>query len=174
MADSLPLQPQRPDSPSDESEHSLGSAPTVAGSGPGGGASSASEQASATSGDSIRNLKEALQRKKEALTERKRQLEGTGPLRISRSDESTDDPVKLRQKLDQLRSRLNILNPIIVRLDEDYTATAEVLSDGKTTTSDTEVKLMTEIGNMRRVHPSAGAGQGRTGATDPGAGRALH
>ncbi|XP_043224965.1 uncharacterized protein LOC122382929 isoform X2 [Amphibalanus amphitrite] len=147
MADSLPLQPQRPESP--QSEHSLGSAPTVSGGGYSYAASTGSEPASAATGGSIRGMKEALQQKKEALVARKRQLDGAAPLRDSHSDEATDDPARLHQKLDVLRARLEVLSPIIAQLDADYTATAKELSDGKMTASETNMKLMGDIADQR-------------------------
>ncbi|KAF0313916.1 hypothetical protein FJT64_015562 [Amphibalanus amphitrite] len=145
--DSLPLQPQRPESP--QSEHSLGSAPTVSGGGYSYAASTGSQPTSAATGGSIRGMKEALQQKKEALVARKRQLDGAAPLRDSHSDEATDDPARLHQKLDVLRARLEVLSPIIAQLDADYTATAKELSDGKMTASETNMKLMGDIADQR-------------------------
>ncbi|XP_043210625.1 plectin-like isoform X3 [Amphibalanus amphitrite] len=170
--------PVRPDSPAAGSEHSWDSAPTVAGGASQHGSSAGSELASvagsSASGDSIHNLRAALARKKQLLNARKEQIErsargedveqtpqeqsGEAPVVESippqqPSDSELAEAAHVRQQLLKLRSRLEVLDPILTRLDEDYASSVDQLSGQKAApaASETELQLAAQVAEMRRT-----------------------
>ncbi|KAF0298281.1 Pericentrin [Amphibalanus amphitrite] len=171
--------PARPDSPTAGSEHSWDSAPTVAGGASQHGSSAGSELASvagsSASGDSIHNLRAALARKKQLLNARKEQLERSArgedveqtpreqsgeapvmestPPQVQPSDAELAEAAHVRQQLLKLRARLEVLDPILTRLDEDYASSAGRLSRQKAApaASETELQLAAQVAEMRRT-----------------------
>ncbi|XP_037075026.1 pericentrin-like [Pollicipes pollicipes] len=143
------------------SEHSWDSAPTVPGSEAGGASASAgSEQANSaftsSSGDSIQQLKATLRRKKQLLSTRKQELEGRGRSETSlpaadQSADSQEETVRLQRQLEQLRGRLEVLNPILARLDQDYSSVADSMDGQKVATSETELRLLNEVSEIRQA-----------------------